>query len=330
MNKNHYALITGLLLGTTAMAQLKIGTNPTSINSNAILEMQTTTKGMLPPRIALTAINNMAPLSAFVTGMTVYNTATAGSGLNAVTPGYYYSDGTKWVRLKDGGTADVQEPWRNATTGAAADSSTVHLAFNKGNVGINTGMATPGARLEVNGTFRLKDGTQGAGRTLVSDANGTASWSPASAGTTLTAIGFLSATGVSVNGTNTAIQTGSYIDLAPGKWLVNVVMLASNNANQVASGDGIWIRSSFSNAANSTTVSADIVGSTLISGLLSAPMRYGLVNGLLLINNTSGTTKRYYYFAYGESMPGTPTNFSVTSFGSTAWGEDQIFGVPVN
>src|SRR5690606_20584511 len=34
-----------------------------------------------------------------VAGMVVYNTATAGIAPNAVTPGYYYNDGSGWVRL---------------------------------------------------------------------------------------------------------------------------------------------------------------------------------------------------------------------------------------
>ena len=42
------------------------------------------------------------------------------------------------------------------------------------NVGIGT--STPNAKLDVNGTFKLTDGTQGAGRILTSDATGLASW----------------------------------------------------------------------------------------------------------------------------------------------------------
>src|SRR5690606_687566 len=50
----------------------------------------------------------------------VYNTATAGIALNAVTPGYYYNDGSGWVRL----AADVtpSNDWKlggNAGTNAA-------------------------------------------------------------------------------------------------------------------------------------------------------------------------------------------------------------------
>lgn len=86
-----------LTLSTTAQAQLKLGTNPTSVNANSILEMETTNKGMLLPRVALTNTTNFAPLSAHIEGMTVYNTATAGD----VTLGYYFNNGTKWVKLSD-------------------------------------------------------------------------------------------------------------------------------------------------------------------------------------------------------------------------------------
>ncbi len=49
-----------------------------------------------------------------------------------------------------------------------------------GNIGINTGVAA--ARLHVQGNIRIADGTQAAGRILVSDANGTASWQAITAG----------------------------------------------------------------------------------------------------------------------------------------------------
>jgi len=45
---------------------------------------------------------------------------------------------------------------------------------NDGNVGIGTD--TPGAKLDVAGTVKITDGTQGAGKVLTSDANGLATW----------------------------------------------------------------------------------------------------------------------------------------------------------
>ncbi len=46
---------------------------------------------------------------------------------------------------------------------------------NDGNVGIGT--ASPSAKLDLLGTLKITDGTQGAGKILTSDANGLASWS---------------------------------------------------------------------------------------------------------------------------------------------------------
>ncbi len=80
-------------------AQVGIGnTNP---SSDALLDIGTnsSTAGLRLPRVALTTTNSASPLSAHVSGMLIYNTATAGTGNNAVTPGFYYNDGTNWVRL---------------------------------------------------------------------------------------------------------------------------------------------------------------------------------------------------------------------------------------
>src|SRR5690349_446609 len=74
-----------------------VGTN--APNPDAMLDVTSSTKGLLVPRVALTATNSALPLSSFVTGMIVYSTATAGSSPNNVAPGYYYSDGNGWLRM---------------------------------------------------------------------------------------------------------------------------------------------------------------------------------------------------------------------------------------
>ncbi len=53
--------------------------------------------------------------------------------------------------------------------------------LSNGNVGIGTG--TPTEKLELNGSIKITDGTQGAGKVLTSDAAGKATWiAPASIG----------------------------------------------------------------------------------------------------------------------------------------------------
>lgn len=53
--------------------------------------------------------------------------------------------------------------------------------LRNGNVGIGTSFLLPSAKLEVNGTFKLTDGSQGLNKVLTSDANGLASWQSAGA-----------------------------------------------------------------------------------------------------------------------------------------------------
>jgi hypothetical protein len=57
------------------------------------------------------------------------------------------------------------------------------------------------------------------------------------------------------------------------------------------SGISYWIRSSFSNSSTAFSVSPDIVGSTLISAPIVGVSQYAMMNGAIVINNTSSTAK---------------------------------------
>ncbi|MGG7665243.1 tail fiber domain-containing protein [Dyadobacter sp. BHUBP1] len=90
---------TGLLfVGSPLMAQVKIGDNPNSINPSSILELESATRALLLPRVALQGLGTKAPVDNAVAGMHVYNTATV-AGDNGISPGEYYYDGNRWVRL---------------------------------------------------------------------------------------------------------------------------------------------------------------------------------------------------------------------------------------
>lgn len=97
--KNHLLIFILLLSITTGYAQTgSVGIGTTTPNTNASLELGATNKGLLLNRVALTAANNPAPLAAHVAGMVVFNTATAGTSPDQVSPGLYFNDGTRWVR----------------------------------------------------------------------------------------------------------------------------------------------------------------------------------------------------------------------------------------
>src|SRR5690554_1748231 len=155
----------GTSIATAQVSQQKIGQNPMTINPNAVLDIESNNKGLLLPRLALTATDNVAPLTAHVAGMTVYNTATNGDDETAVTPGYYYNDGTQWVRIVS--SADMKtEPWYNQDTNTEATENTQNI-YQMGKVAIGRDETVAGARLDVAGNV-----TVGEGNTFLNDIEG--------------------------------------------------------------------------------------------------------------------------------------------------------------
>ncbi|WP_431244156.1 hypothetical protein ACQ9BO_07205 [Flavobacterium sp. P21] len=101
-----YFIITAICLSLNSLSSYaQVGMTTNNPNKDSALDLNitngTNTKGLLLPKVALTAINIASPMLTHVAGMRVYNTATDGSGVNAVTPGQYYNDGSKWVRCAD-------------------------------------------------------------------------------------------------------------------------------------------------------------------------------------------------------------------------------------
>lgn len=85
-----------------SMAQVGIGTSTPDASARLQVDAASgsNAKGFLPPRVSLTATNNIAPFTATpATGILVYNTITAGTSPNNVTPVFYYYDGAKWQRI---------------------------------------------------------------------------------------------------------------------------------------------------------------------------------------------------------------------------------------
>src|SRR6185503_20612357 len=62
-------------------------------------------KGLLIPRVALTATIDNTTIASPSISLLIYNTATAGTGSTAVTPGFYYWNGSVWTHLITDGAA---------------------------------------------------------------------------------------------------------------------------------------------------------------------------------------------------------------------------------
>ena len=228
-----------------------VGIGTTSPHSAAILELQATDKGFLPTRVALTSATSWLPLTGTpVDGMLVYNTNTAGTGQNAVSPGYYYWYANRWRRL-------TGNSYAGAIRGTLPGPGTQNLTSN----------------------------------------------------------------------CYTYQYLNSSIDLPPGRWIVYNVQLLHPTSPPPTTGS-IWVRTFLSDSPACTGPSLDIIGSTLMSGLLPHDAWYSLLSGQVFINNTSGIVKTYYHCGCKEPHNG--YNASLDNFSTTRWGENQLYALPAD
>src|SRR5690554_3751291 len=95
--KFHSLFITFLLFTLSATAQVGIGT--TTPASGALLDLTSTDRGLLVPRVSINNLGTAAPVTAPTTGLLVWNTFT-GAGIGV---GYHYWNGTRWIPLGNGG-----------------------------------------------------------------------------------------------------------------------------------------------------------------------------------------------------------------------------------
>lgn len=87
-----------LILAYPGRAQnVAINATGSSANASSMLDVAATDKGLLIPRVALTATNSAAPVTSPATSLLLYNTAAAGTAPNNVVPGYYYWNGSRWI-----------------------------------------------------------------------------------------------------------------------------------------------------------------------------------------------------------------------------------------
>ncbi len=105
MKKIFFLLLIALGFYQDVLSQ-NIGINPTGATpaASAMLDVSATDKGLLAPRVALTATNAAGPITSPATSLLVYNTATAGTAPNNVVPGFYYWNSTAWVPFSTAST----------------------------------------------------------------------------------------------------------------------------------------------------------------------------------------------------------------------------------
>ncbi len=99
-------IISGLIFIHSAYSQVKIGDNVSTINTNSLLELETTNKGLVLPRVSLTDVTLPNPLATgLLTGTIVYNTNTTVAG--GYGAGIYIWDGSAWTILATPATTNT-------------------------------------------------------------------------------------------------------------------------------------------------------------------------------------------------------------------------------
>ena len=172
MNKNSTLFFSFLFVSVMLACSLKaqniaINTTGTPANASAILDLSNTSSmGFLPPAVALTNINTLAPVPApGPAGLVVYSTSApvGGGGI-----GMYFWDGAKWNYLSTGGASTAWALSGNAGTNPALNyagtsdpqpfiiktSGTERMRFLSGG-GAGIGTPTPLSGVDINGSVAV-------------------------------------------------------------------------------------------------------------------------------------------------------------------------------
>ena len=146
--RNIYTLLACLCLFTSLTLAQNVGVSTSS--PEAKLDVVSTNSGVLIPRIALDSTDDVTTVPSSTVSELIYNTATAGSGSKAVTPGFYYWNGSQWIRIKVGAEGEDHD-WYES--GASAPDDINDNIYTQGDVGIGT--ISPDQQLEVAQNVRI-------------------------------------------------------------------------------------------------------------------------------------------------------------------------------
>jgi hypothetical protein len=133
--KNVYFLIISLFIGYGNLtAQVSFNTDGSASDGSAMVDVKSTNKGLLIPRVALTGTSSASPVSTPATSLLVYNTASTSD----VTPGYYFWSGSKWERLSSTGSHEIIGVTQVTGNYTALKTDNLILASGSSNNGIIT------------------------------------------------------------------------------------------------------------------------------------------------------------------------------------------------
>ncbi|MDY3535377.1 hypothetical protein PG614_05415 [Riemerella anatipestifer] len=377
----------GLSLIAYGQTEGKVGINTSSPNATLEIKPNTTNllgatnEGIIVPKLSKTRVAKM-PSPQEGTLVYVVDDAKAEDGGGTIASytgtdarvtditekGYYFYNksntlsGGIWKPL--GGTSPVTANIYT-TDGTLAGNRTVdmngkNLQFTgNGNFGIGTD--TPETKLDIEGTVKIVDGTQGAGKVLTSDSNGNASWeTPTMSYAYTIGMGDKNNTypATDLAAVNDKYKyTGMKITLpTKGKYAVlldlNISLAPSlsvspqlphnpvynPNINRLSSGESIIIRGAFWDEIlsegidkNTDNVPIKNKANSMWRGEVIYPLYMRRASNTMYIENTTSGPKTFYFYAMASienPSPSAPIRY-IYELGSGRWAEESLLAFKI-
>lgn len=355
MKKFFLSLVSVLFVVLAATAQVGIGT--TTPNASASLDVSSSNKGFLPPRVALTSTTDVSTVSTPATGLLVYNTASAGTAPNNVTPGYYYYTGSFWYRITNPGNAagDMQywngSQWVNIPAGTngtqltlcngvpqwgpcgagptlptvtttAASAITATTASSGGNV-----TADGGATVTARGIVYATTSNPTLSNSVVNSASGTGVFTSNLTGLTANTLYYVRAFATNSAGTAYGNEVTFTTSAAAGGLPVLTTTAVSGigstsavSGGNVTNAGGTGLTILARGLVYGTSPSPTLANSVLTDGTAGTGSYSGVINGLL-------PSTQYYIRAYATNQNGTEygNEFSFTTLSSGFFAASYTF-----
>lgn len=129
-------------------SKAQIGVGTTSPKPSAVLDVTSTNKGLLIPRVALAGNNDTTTIPSPETSLLIYNTSDI-SGINSISAGFCFFNGTNWTPISANNTAEWTDTDSSIFASDAALNGDTIVITENGQIGIGTTVPNTYSSLDI-------------------------------------------------------------------------------------------------------------------------------------------------------------------------------------